>query len=234
MNINSSSKRTWTSLKSDLIFQIKQGFLAVYIAIAVIYIIILSQLSEKILDYVIPVLIFSDPSILGLLFMGGMLMLEKEQGIANALAVTPLRFYEYIASKAVSLGAISVAVSLTISLAAFGIAANYFYIIITVLLISVMFTLIGYIVGQSCSGINQFILKSVPYIIITVVPCFALIGFKRSWLFYAFPTVSALKLLIGAYVGIKPLWALAIIFYVIAWDVLLMILAKKTYERNFL
>ncbi len=234
MNINSITKRTWSALKADLVFQTKQGFLSVYIVVSVLYIIILSQLPKEIMDYVVPILIFSDPSILGLLFMGGMLMLEKEQGITQALAVTPLRFYEYIVSKAIALGAISVVVSISISLAAYGIAANYFYITVTVFLVSVMFTLIGYIVGQSCSGINQFILKSVPFIILATVPCLSLIGFKLSWLFYAFPTVSALKLIIGAYVGIQPIWAVIIILYIVAWDVLLMMLAKKTYNKNFI
>ncbi len=233
MDIKSSSNRTINALKADLIFQAKQGFLIVYIVVSLIYIIILSQLPEKLLQYAVPIIVLSDPSILGVIFIGGILMLEKEQGVTNLLEVTPLRFYEYIMSKAVSLALISLVISLAVSFASYGLGANYFLITADILLVSVFFTLLGYIVAESCTSINQFIMRAVPFIALLVVPCFALIGFPGSWVFYAVPTVAALKLLFGAYMGISPLWAIAILLYLIAWDIVLVVLASRTHNSKF-
>jgi fluoroquinolone transport system permease protein len=233
MNIKSSANRTLNSLKADLIFQAKQGFLIVYIVVALLYIIILSQLPEKLLQYAVPIIVLTDPSILGIIFIGGILMLEKEQGITNLLETTPLRFSEYIVSKAVSLALISLVVSLAVSLTSYGFGANYFLIGADILLVSVFFTLMGYIVAESCTSVNQFIMRVVPFIALLVVPCFALIGFPGSWIFYAVPTVSALKLLFGAYMGISPLWSAVIMLYLIAWDILMVILASRTHKSKF-
>lgn len=234
MHIKSSAKRTLAAFKADLIFQAKQGFLVVYLAVAVLYIIILSQLSDKILAYVVPIIIFSDPSVLGLIFIGGILMLEKEQGITSSLAVTPLRFYEYIVSKIVSLGILSLIIGLVVSLASYSASANYLIIIIVLLLVSMFFTLLGYIIAQSCSSVNQFIMRAAPLIALFIVPCFSLIGFKWSEVFLIIPSVAALKLMIGAYVGIDPLFALAITLYLIVWDFILIKIAKRTYDKKFI
>ena len=233
MDMKLSAKRTLSSFRADLIFQAKQGFLIVYLAVAVLYVIILSQLPESILQYAVPIVVFSDPSILGLIFIGGILMLEKEQGITSYLAVTPLRFYEYIVSKTVSLGLLSLVISLAVSLTAYPAPANYFIICIVILLVSAFFTLMGYIVAEKSSSVNQFIMRAVPYIALAIIPCFSLIGFKLSELFCIIPSVAALKLLIGAYTGINPFFAAGIIAYLIAWDAALAILAKRTYLKKF-
>lgn len=228
-----STKRTLNSFKADIVFQAKQGFLIVYLAVAVLYVIILSQLPDAILQYAVPIIVFSDPSILGLIFIGGILMLEKEQGITSYLAVTPLKFYEYLASKILSLGLLSLAISLVVSLTAYSAPANYFIICVAIVLVSAFFTLMGYIIAEKCLSVNQFIMRAVPYIAIAIIPCFSLIGFKLSELFYIVPSVAALKLLIGAYTGINPLFAAGIIVYLIAWDIALAVLAKRAHLKKF-
>ena len=233
MNMKLSAKRTLSSFKADLAFQTKQGFLIVYLAVAVLYVIILSQLPDSILKYAVPIVVFSDPSILGLIFIGGILMLEKEQGVTGYLAVTPLKFYEYLASKIVSLGLLSLAISLAVSLAAYSASVNYLIVCASILLVSAFFTLMGYIVAEKCSSVNQFIMRAVPYIALAVIPCFSLIGFKFAELFYVIPSVAALKLLIGAYTGISPLLAAGIIAYLTLWDIVLAVLAKRAYLKKF-
>ena len=234
MDIKASSKRAANALKADMVFQAKQGFLAVYAVVALLYILILSQLPDKLLQYAVPIVVLTDPSILGVIFIGGLLMLEKEQGVTNLLEITPLKFYEYIVSKAVALGFISLVISLAVSFASYGFSANYFIITSVVLLVSVFFTLIGYIIAESCTSVNQFIMRAMPFIALFIAPCFALIGFPGSWIFYAVPTVSALKLLFGAYMGISPLWAAVILLYLTAWDVLMVILAARKHRSKFM
>lgn len=74
--------RIVNALKADILFQFKQGFYFIYIVISVFYLIILSQLSPEIIQLILPIILYIDPSILGLFFIGDILLLEKEQGIS--------------------------------------------------------------------------------------------------------------------------------------------------------
>jgi len=68
------------AILADIRFQIKHGFYLVYVIITIMYLIILSFLPENILSVALPVVVFSDPSVLGLFFIGGIILLEKGQG----------------------------------------------------------------------------------------------------------------------------------------------------------
>ena len=83
-------KRILTAFKADVLFQIKQGFYFVYVILAILYLIVLSQLGQDIVKIVLPIITYIDPSVLGLFFIGGVVLLEKEQGILALLYVSPL------------------------------------------------------------------------------------------------------------------------------------------------
>ena len=63
--------RLLNAIWSDIKFQIKQGFYLVYLIITIMYLIILSMLPENVLTIALPLVVFSDPSVLGLFFIGG-------------------------------------------------------------------------------------------------------------------------------------------------------------------
>jgi fluoroquinolone transport system permease protein len=91
------------ALQADVRFQWKQGFYLVYILITIIYLIILSFLPENVLSIALPLVVFSDPSVLGLFFIGGIIMLEKAQGFCLFWWFHTLRTTEYVLSKVISL-----------------------------------------------------------------------------------------------------------------------------------
>jgi fluoroquinolone transport system permease protein len=53
------------------------------------------------------VVIFSDPTLLGLIFIGAIVLYEKSERVMGSLSASPVRVGEYVASKGVSLGIIS-------------------------------------------------------------------------------------------------------------------------------
>lgn len=69
--------RIFNALHADMRFQFKQGFYIVYVAIVVMYLIILHYLPENSIGIALPLVVYSDPSVLGLFFIGGIIMLEK-------------------------------------------------------------------------------------------------------------------------------------------------------------
>ncbi|HSR03547.1 MAG TPA: hypothetical protein VLM88_03070 [Proteiniclasticum sp.] len=85
MNDRLSLKRIRSAVVADVVFQYKQGFYFIYLLISFVYLLILSQLPEAIAEIAITVIVFSDPSVLGLFFIGGILLLEKDQGVLQTL-----------------------------------------------------------------------------------------------------------------------------------------------------
>lgn len=124
-------------------------------------------------------IIFTDPATLGLFFMGALILLEKSQRVLASLAVSPIKIWEYIFSKVVSLGLISTLVGVTIGLISGTqtvpwVAAGTF-------LGSILCSLIGIIIAASISSLNQFLLVTVPIMLALMLPPFAeLFGYSHS------------------------------------------------------
>lgn len=217
---------------ADIRFQFKQGFYLVYVLITVMYLIILSFLSEDILSVGLPLVVFSDPSVLGLFFIGGIIMLEKTQGILSVLVVSPLRTIEYILSKVISLAFVSVLAAFAITgFSNYG-CVNWLLVFLSTVLTSAIFTLCGIMITAGCNTVNQYMIKTVPYMLLLVLPCFSLIGFPYSYLFTIIPSVAALRLMLGAYTGIPFFEAVGLIIYLSGMNYLFLRWAIRVFENK--
>lgn len=219
---------------ADIRFQFKQGFYLVYVLITVMYLIILSFFPKDILSVGLPLVVFSDPSVLGLFFIGGIIMLEKMQGVLSVLVVSPLRTTEYILSKVISLALVSVLAAFAITgFSNYG-SVNWLLVFLSTVLTSTIFTLCGIMITAGCSNVNQYILKTVPYMLLFILPCFSLIGFPYSDLFTIIPSVAALRLMLGAYTGIPTYEAVGLIIYLIGMNYLFLRWAIRVFENKII
>jgi fluoroquinolone transport system permease protein len=187
---------------ADVRFQLKHGFYLIYVILTIMYLIILSFLTEDILSVALPLVVFSDPSVLGLFFIGGIILLEKGQGVLMVLVVSPLRTMEYIMSKVISLAMISVLAAFAITFFSHYPSTNWLLLLLATILTSALFTLIGIMINAGCETVNQYMLRTIPYMLLFMLPCFSLIGFPYSGLFTIVPSVAALRLMMGAFHGI--------------------------------
>lgn len=226
--------RLLNAVWADIRFQFKQGFYLVYVLLTVMYLILLSFLPKEMLSVALPLVVFSDPSVLGLFFIGGIVMLEKIQGILSVLVVSPLRTIEYILSKVISLAFVSV-------LAAFAITGfseydnvNWLLVLLSTVLTSSIFTLCGIMITAGCSNVNQYMIKTIPYMLLFVLPCFSLIGFPYSDLFTIIPSVAALRLMLGAYTGIPLYEAVSLIIYLIGMNYLFLRWTIRVFENKII
>ncbi|MDP3462108.1 MAG: hypothetical protein Q8S18_04895 [Bacteroidales bacterium] len=220
------------AIEADIRFQIKQGFYLVYVIITILYLIILSFLPIDVLSIALPLVVFSDPSVLGLFFIGGIIMLEKAQGVLHVIVVSPLRSMEYVLSKVISLSLISVVVAIVITLFSHYENADYFLLILATVLTSGLFTLGGIMINAGCNTVNQYMLKTIPYMLLFVLPCFSLIGFPYSDLFTLIPSVAALRLMLGAYLGISWPEALGLVLYLIGMNYLFLRITIRVFENK--
>ena len=193
-------RRLVGAIKSDLLFQFRSGFHGIYAVLSVFYIIIINLLPTSWGSIVAPFMIFSDPSVLGFFFIGGLVMLEKGQGTLDLVTVTPLRTKEYLLSKVISLNLISLVAGIAIAVFTHQ-TVNWLVLIMSILLAASVFTLFGFMVAIKCHTINQYFGRVIPWMFLIIVPCFSLIGFPMSGLFYVLPSVAAAKLFIIAFNG---------------------------------
>ncbi len=220
------------AIRTDVLFQFKHGFYFVYLAITIMYLVILSFIPGEALSVVTPLVIFSDPSVLGLFFIGGIVMLEKMQGVLSVILVSPLRSSEYLLSKIISLVLISVIASLAITFFGYHGHVKWILFILSIILTSGLFTMCGLIICAGCNTVNGYFIKMIPYMLLLVIPCFSLVGFPFSWLFYIVPSVSCLRLIMGAYVSIPPYEALALIIFLAVVNYLFFRFTLRVFEKK--
>ena len=223
--------RIVNALKADVRFQIKQGFYLVYVLLTFIYMVILGKLPQEWKSTVIPLVLFSDPSMVGFFFIGALVMLEKVQGVIQYVVVTPLRSMEYLLAKVVSLTILAIAATVMITLATYGYDLNWFLLILAVTLISSFFVFYGFIVAVRCTTLNQYFIRMIPYLMLIILPCFSLIGFPYSWMFNIFPSVAGLKLVFGAFNGIDSLSASAYTVYLLAANLAIARYVEQVFDR---
>ncbi len=223
--------RIVNALKADVRFQLKQGFYLVYIILTLTYMVVLGKLPQEWKSAIIPLVLFSDPSMVGFFFIGALVMLEKVQGVIQYVVVTPLRSLEYLLAKVLSLTILAIAATIMITLVTYGYALNWFLLILAVILTSSFFVFYGFIVAVRCTTLNQYFIRMIPYLLLIVLPCFSLLGFPYAWVFNVFPSVAGLKLVYGAFNGIDPLSAAALSIYLLAANLAMARYVEKVFDR---
>ena len=217
--------------RADIRFQFKQGFYLVYVMLTFIYMIILAKFPPEWKELAVPLVVFSDPSMVGFFFIGAIVMLEKVQGVLQYVIVTPLRSIEYLLAKVLSLTILAITAATMIVLVTYHEPLNWFILIAGVTLTSSFFVLYGFIAAADCTTMNQYFIKMIPYMLLIVLPCFSLIGFPYSWIFNVFPSVAGLQLVFGAFNGLDIKGILALIIYLIVVNIALLFYVKNIFEN---
>jgi len=150
-------KRLCHAFLSDVRYQWRYGFYFIYGFLTVFFIIMLRLLPESWRETALVATLLADPALLGLFFIGGLMQLERGEGILDALFSSPLRPWEYIASKALSLGMISTLVSVIVALGSGVSSAKFGVLVPAILFGSMCFTLIGISVSVNLKTMNAFL-----------------------------------------------------------------------------
>lgn len=152
----------------DMKFQVRYGFYLLYGFLTVLYAVLLLSLPESWTEKAAAILIFSDPAAMGLFFMGAIVLLEKSQRVTSFHAVSPVRPWEYVGSKVLSLSTIALLVAGV--LAAVAKYSQLPRILLGTFLSSILFTLLGLILAARITSLNQFLLVTVPVELLAFLP----------------------------------------------------------------
>ena len=146
-------------IKYDIDLQWRSGYWTVYAVVGLLYMLILFNIPINARDEVATYLIFSDTSVLGLIFVGAIVLLEKQQGVLQSMSVTPLKLNTYLFSKVLSLSLLSVFISSLLWIIPLWSFKGYILLLAGVLLSSIMVTLFGLGFAAGAESFNQFLAR---------------------------------------------------------------------------
>lgn len=154
--------RFWHVLCGDIRYQFKYGFYFLYMVVSAVYIGILLMLPEGIRQTGAAFIIWSDPAALGFFFIGGIVLLERGEGLHSYFSIMPVTTGEYLWSKVFSLSVISTLTGLFIAFVGLKGEVGYHFLVPSLLVGSVLFTFFGLAVGSIARSVNHYMALSVP------------------------------------------------------------------------
>ena len=222
-------------IRHDFLLLARNKIITISVFLTAIYVVLFKALSsfgpaEKFLVLVI----FNDPALLGFLFIGVMVLFEKNENTIAALAVTPMRLHMYILSKSLALTTISLGCCVAMVIAAYGMKINWGHFILAAILTTMIFSFLGFIVVAGERSFNDYILKAIGIILLLSIPFFGYFEIVHLDWFFLFPSYPGILLFDFSFrenVALKEL----LLGYGLAclWCALGFIWAKKSLAKNF-
>ncbi len=218
-----------TQLKHTYMFVKTYKILHIYVLILAFYTYILTLFSDTALLWVKLFMIFSDPIMLGLFFVGGVVLIEKQEGVLKSLACSPLTLHQYLISKLVILSLLAVMVAAVLSL----VRTNHFNLVMMlgVLLGNVLFTLLGLWLVAKIQTVNQYILYATPLTMFITIPFIMGLVFEVRVL-----TLNPVHMIYEmiAYSHITPSWPFIIQITVLVFSCFVLYnIVYRSYRRMF-
>lgn len=160
--------RVLKNLKNDFRFFYQYRILHVYVLILLFYWFLLSIFDGEMLVILKRALLFSEPIVLGFFFMGGIYLIEKQEGIIAMMLVTPRKIFHYFLAKHLAFLCVGIVLGTIISLIR---TRDFsFGLILTLFLANVLFTSFGILVSLKAQNVNQYILLSIGFSFLLVIP----------------------------------------------------------------
>lgn len=221
-----------TAFAFDIRFQWRHGFYFIYMVICALYLVFLHLIPDSYREQTMVLLTFSDPSALGLILAGGIVLLERDQGIHDPLFVTPIRVREYLLSKAGSLAVLSLLAAWVIHVVASGLPQSLIGFSTGIILTSSLMTFLSIGVVARCRSINGFIVLSQVYALPFILP---LLGYFKVWnsrLFLFLPTEGTLRLLSSGTSVMTDGNYFYSISILLVWNMVVYLWAKRSFEQH--
>lgn len=221
-------------LKFDFLLITKNKIIPISLVVTAIYVGVFKALAamgniEKFLVLVI----FNDPALLGFLFVGVMVLFEKNENTLQALSVTPIKISNYILSKSISLTVISLICCYAMVIGGYGLDFNFLHFTAGTILTTFIFSMLGFVAVAGQSSFNRYILSALGIILFLTLPFLGYFGFVPKTWFILFPTQSAIDLYDLAFSANVPfsqmLFAYSLCFF---WVIVTFIWAKHAITKN--
>lgn len=217
-----------------MLFQFRHRFYHAYFVITALYVILLQFFPENIRPMTTIILLFSDTAALGFFFIGAIILLEKDQNILDSLFVTPLKIYEYVFAKIISLAVIALLSALAIVLFTFGFSVNLLLFIPGFLLVSSFYTLVGIVFSIISNNVNDYFAKSILVGLIasvSLLPYFSVIDAPVLQLLPILSSLTLIDLLIVPHSTAELVYAFS---NIVIWLLITTFFARHIFYKNII
>ena len=188
-------RRLTATLETDVRLQFRNGFYFATLFVVVVSTLLLRWLPADISRLILPVVILQNVLMNTFYFASGLLLLERVEGTFVAQSVTPLRPGEYLASKVLTLTVLSLAESLSIAAAVFGIDTWLVTMGLGIALSAILFSLAGVALVVRYHSVNEFLLPSVGYTFLLTLPVLGVFGIGSAGWYLPHPLQGPLALM---------------------------------------
>lgn len=209
--------RLIATFRCDVRLQFRNGFYYVSAFVAAVFVVGLRQLPDVDWARWWPPIVLENLLINAFYFMAGMVLLEKGEGTLEAQIVTPLRSGEYLASKVLSLGLLSLLETFAIVALVSGFDFDGLSLAASVLLLAALFALYGFFVVVRYDSISEFLLPSTIWTMGLSLPLLYHFDLWRSWLMFVHPLQAPLVLMRSAFEAVPAWHVLYGLLYSLLW-----------------
>ncbi len=189
--------RALTLAAHDIRLQWRYGIYLAYGFVLAFYVGILVGTGSYLPDWVPAVIIFTDPAAVGFFFLGALMMLERAERVANALAVAPVAPADYFIGKCVTLTGVALIAGAVLLLFVYR-PSNPALLISAVALTSVQYLGIGVPIALRFETVSAYLIGSAGFLTPVIAPgALALIpGLPLPFL--VIPAAAQLRLMLVA------------------------------------
>jgi fluoroquinolone transport system permease protein len=198
-------------LKKEITLQWRQGFWLVYFILTAIYTVIQLNIPSEGRLIVSLFVIHSDTSMLGAIFMGALVLLEKQQNVIQALFVTPLSPASYIRAKTLSLSLIAITMSILVYLPTHTFTPYTLLLFASIALTAAIFAMMGLGIAAGVSTVNGYFGNMIAVSLLIAIPIVPYMLLGRHAVFLILPFIASLDLMLGA-VDPLPVWRIILDF----------------------
>lgn len=122
------------------------------------------------IDRLLTLLIYNDPAIIGLFFVGLSVIMEKNEGVLSALFVSPLNHHVYLISKLLALSIVGTLCTVAMALALPGVHLIWAPFVLGVFSTCFIFSLMGVFLVSFTTEFLDFMLRSIPLLLLLSTP----------------------------------------------------------------
>ncbi|HEX6126556.1 MAG TPA: hypothetical protein VFZ23_14375 [Pyrinomonadaceae bacterium] len=193
---------------TDLLKQVRWQFLLfsrnnlinMIIGITAVYVLLIYFLRDlQGIERFITLLIYNDPAVVGFIFMGISIILERDQEVLPALFVTPLNHHVFLISRILTLSALGFVSALAMVATARGASFNPVHFSVGAFATCLLFSMMGVFIVSYTTEILHFLLRAVPLLIFMSLPLLNYFELTDWNILRLFPVQGGLNLMVNSY-----------------------------------
>lgn len=192
-------------MRADVRLQVRYGLYGVSLLMVLIWGASLTGLGASALppSALVPPLVAVNLIITTFYFIAALVLFEKNEGVLSAMVVTPVSALDYLLSKVLSLTGLAAAETLLIVAIVFGAEVEWPLLLVGTCLLAALYALAGFLVIVRLRTFNQFLMPSVFFVIVLLLPLLEYLPVAGTGLLWLHPAYPALALIRGAS-GLPP------------------------------